>query len=75
MADWDHIITELSFQPPHLLSDDEFLPTSAFRDLLASSSSDSVAQNAVIAVSRNFLVTLSRRLQEAPLLEIVSPED
>ena len=66
MADWDHIITELSFQPPHLLSDDEFLPTSAFRDLLASSSSDSVAQNAVIAVSRNFLVTLCRRLQEAP---------
>ena len=66
MADWDHLVTEVSFRPPHLLSDDEFLPDSSFRDLLSSSSSDPIAQNAVISVSRNFLVTLCRRLQESP---------
>ena len=60
---WDHLLTDLSLRAPHLVSDDEFLPRSAFRDLLAATSADELARTAVISVCRNFFVTLCQRLQ------------
>ena len=63
---WDHFLTTLSLRPPHLLQDQDFLPQSAFRDSLTSSSDDTVAQAAVITVCRNFLVNLCQRLQASP---------
>ena len=63
---WDHFLTTLSLRPPHLLQDSDFLPQSAFRDSLASSSGDAVARAAVVTVCRNFLVNLCQRLQASP---------
>ena len=65
-GDWDRLLCELSFRLPHLLTDDEFLPESAFRDLLTSSSGDATARVALIAVCRNFFVTLCCSLQSSP---------
>ena len=65
-GDWDQLLSGLSFRPPHLLSDDEFLPESAFRDLLASASGDTTARVALVAVCRNFFVTLCHSLQSSP---------
>ena len=60
---WDHLLADLSLQAPQLVSDDEFLPQSAFRDLLAATPADELTRTAVVSVCRNFFVTLCRRLQ------------
>ena len=63
---WDHLLADLSLRPPHLVSDDEFLPESTFRDILATAPTDELAQTAVVSVCRNFFVTLCRQLQTSP---------
>ena len=64
--DWDRLLSDLSFRPPHLVSDDEFPPESSFRDLLSSASGDITAQVALVTVCRNFFVTLCLNLQASP---------